>query len=68
MMTEEINWPYCREAFANYLRNSVLTADETVAPAVNEISLPESGESSAPAADEQAPAAVDSGFLVVDDD
>ena len=25
MMTEEINWPYCREAFADYLANSNLT-------------------------------------------
>ena len=28
MATEEINWPYCREAFADYLANSKLTVDE----------------------------------------
>ena len=28
MMTEELNWPYCREAFADYLQNSFLVADD----------------------------------------
>ena len=60
MMTEEINWPYCREAFANYLQNSVLTAAETAAPAAG-------AESSSPA-DSDAPAEDKSGFLVVDDE
>ena len=28
MMTEEINWPFCREAFADYLENSFLVVDD----------------------------------------
>ena len=28
LMTEEINWPFCREAFADYLENSFLVVDD----------------------------------------
>ena len=28
MMAQEINWPYCREAFQEYLQNSFLVADD----------------------------------------
>ena len=28
MMTEELNWPVCRDAFENYLQNSFLVADD----------------------------------------
>ena len=28
MQAQEINWPYCREAFQEYLQNSFLVADD----------------------------------------
>ncbi len=75
MATEEINWPYVREAFEYYLQNTVLTADEPAAAAtstpVPEISSPDAGEAPAPAAGDDAASAPGedlSGYLVSDDD
>ena len=28
MLAQEINWPYCREAFQEYLQNSFLVVDD----------------------------------------
>ena len=69
MATEEINWPYCREAFADYLMNSFLTADESSVSAIGEISLPAGDETPLPAADAEGELSTgENEFLVVDDD
>ncbi len=77
MAAEELNWPYCREIFHNYLQNSILVADENAVQ--DSIPLPENDilqdTGSVPSddgalTDEPSPSGEDplSAFLVTDDE